>query len=336
MADGLYVPSADSAERLFFSILEDNFVKPDGPVSFGDWIVTNVYIPDRDIRSEITPPYMEAFLDLQKQIYTVVAFAKFGVANSRLLTDLDRQQFQIVVKVTEAGSSNYAADLSKSLERCLKVLLEKLDGKQATAVILGLGLLFAAAWGFPAWLDHEKTLRLDESRSKEHIEALRALTLSDERKNEIFNKLIELLEKQGHAGEIAIAAAQSAYESLLKAASKTENSTINGQSLTGGEAAVLRKAVRKASVKKYIIQKVRVVDINTADPHHNTMVLMDAATRDQNRMDLPDNLLSKDDRKKLFSALDTAKEVWAELAVTEADGEIRSVTFLRTVDDPEK
>ncbi|HEY8096702.1 MAG TPA: hypothetical protein VIE65_11520, partial [Methylobacter sp.] len=335
MPDELVISSIGQAEQLLLSFIDDPEFSPSESMKLGDWVRTHVYIPDEDIHSEISPPYMEAFLGVQKSIYLFAAYAKFGVANPRLLSDLDRHNFEIIVKVS-GGSAEYVADLSKALGRCLKVLSGKMDGRQATLVILGLGLLFTTAWCFPSWIESQRAIKIDENHSKEHIEALRALTTVSHGKDELYKKLLELLDKQGHAGEIVIVAANTAYDALLKAASKTDMSIINGQALTSGDADLLRKTARKVSTKRYVIERVRVVDINTSDPKKNTMVLMNVDTNEQNRMALSHDLFVHDDRKKLIKSLDTLGELWAELAINEIDGEVKSVEFLRTVEDPEK
>jgi hypothetical protein len=40
-----------------------------------DWASVHVYLPQPDIQSAITPPFTEAFLVLQRQIYQLAALA---------------------------------------------------------------------------------------------------------------------------------------------------------------------------------------------------------------------------------------------------------------------
>ena len=106
-----------------------------------------VYIPDRNLSSEITPPYMEAFLELQKQLIQFAAYAKTGVANGNQLDDSERAELEISVKVT-GGSSNYLTDISENLEEIAKAMIKKLDGKQVVIVVLGVAALVASTWSF--------------------------------------------------------------------------------------------------------------------------------------------------------------------------------------------
>ncbi|HMF21288.1 MAG TPA: hypothetical protein VKG24_04100 [Pseudolabrys sp.] len=80
-------------------------------VEFGPWASIRVRIPEPDLNSVMTPPFMEAFLELQKQVYQFAALIETGVANTQYLSESDILRLQINVKVTD-GSSNYVADLA--------------------------------------------------------------------------------------------------------------------------------------------------------------------------------------------------------------------------------
>jgi hypothetical protein len=51
-------------------------------IELGDWAAVHVYLPITEQESAITPPFMEAFLELQRQLYQLAAQAKTGVANA--------------------------------------------------------------------------------------------------------------------------------------------------------------------------------------------------------------------------------------------------------------
>src|SRR4051794_22499075 len=66
----------------------------------GDWVSVHVYLPQPDIQSAITPPFMEAFLVLQKLLYQFAALAKTGSADIGQLGDADRNELLLNVVVT--------------------------------------------------------------------------------------------------------------------------------------------------------------------------------------------------------------------------------------------
>jgi hypothetical protein len=118
-------------------------------LDLGDWPQVHVYIPHPDVSSSITPPFMEAFLELQKQIYQLAAQASAGVADSGQLSEGVKAELQISVLVTD-GSSNLTAKLEKIVPGLLKQMIRKLDGKQAAIVLVSVAVLIGGDWAFNA------------------------------------------------------------------------------------------------------------------------------------------------------------------------------------------
>ena len=75
--------------------IEDPFSEEFQCIDFGDWASIHVYLPNPDVDSSITPPFMEAFLELQKQLYQLAAQASTGSPDSGQLSDETRRRLQI-------------------------------------------------------------------------------------------------------------------------------------------------------------------------------------------------------------------------------------------------
>lgn len=332
----IYLP--DGSPEVALSFIRDLQAQPQRldlwqGVEVGPWASIRVHIPVPDLRSEITPPYMEAFLELQKQTYQLVAFVLTGVADARLLGEADRRAHQVNVKVTD-GSSNYLADYRDSLDRLLKQMIGKMNGKQAVTVILGSAALLSGTYGFSYYLESKKEVAIAELKSKDHIEALRAVTFVNEKQVEQFKGLEKIVQAQGALGEKAVEAVTAVNDALLKAAARTPKSEINGQSLTQDEAQLLRTSPKKKSETSISIQRMRVVDINTDNPSDLQIVIKTPDGGEEYRIKLEDSLFAGPQRDKLFDALKSRNPIWVELALKEIDGEIRSVQLLRPVDPP--
>jgi hypothetical protein len=99
--------------------IEDPFSPEFENLDLGDWPQIHVYIPHPEVSSSITPPFMEAFLELQKQIYQLAAQATVGAADSGQLSDGVKAELQISVLVTD-GSSNLTAKLEKNRSRIVE------------------------------------------------------------------------------------------------------------------------------------------------------------------------------------------------------------------------
>jgi hypothetical protein len=298
-----------------------------------DWASVHVYLPQPDIQSAITPPFMEAFLVLQKQIYQLAALATTGLADVGQLGDAERAELLLSVVVT-GGSSDLVAQLKKPLENLLNQMVGKMTGKQAAIVIVCMGALVASPWAFSAWLDQTKAVKLEEIKSKEHLAALEAMQFANKEQSEAFNRVIEILGSQGDVGKRALELVTQTNEALLKAATSNPKTNINDVEVTRAEAELLRTPSRKRAQQKIVQQEVKVVDINTTDPLDLQIILLDPFSDVQHRIKLKDDLFAGDSRRRLFDALERRTPLWVELAIKEIDGEIRSVQLLRTIERP--
>ena len=326
-------PSAVLAEleRLLASTAD--FGEEFETILLGDWASVHIYLPQPDVQSAITPPFMEAFLVLQKQIYQFAALTKTGVADVGQLGDADRNDLLLSVIVT-GGSSDYLAKLQKPLMGILNRMVGKMTGKQAAIVIVALSALVATDWSFSAWLDQTNAVKLEELKSKDHTAALQAIQFSNEEQGKAFRRVIDILEKQGDAGKRALEVVSQTNEALLKAAASNPKTSINNVEITRVEAELLRTPTRKKAQQKIVQQEVKVVDINTIDPFDLQIILWDPSTDVQHRIKFKDDLFASYNRHRLFDALEKRTAIWVELSIKEIDGETRSVQLLRTIDRP--
>ncbi|MCA6109589.1 hypothetical protein [Bradyrhizobium cenepequi] len=315
----------DKIENPFSSDLES--------LDLGDWPQVHVYIPHPEVSSSITPPFMEAFLELQRQIYQLAAQAAAGVADTGQLSEGVKAELQISVLVTD-GSSNLTAKLEKILPGLLKQMIGKLNGKQAAIVLVSVAALVGGNWGFNAWLEQQKTIKIEELKSKDHVEALKALSISSSGQLEALKKITEVLAKQGEIGNRALEAIAATNDALLKAASKTSESSINDTHLTRQEAELLRTSPRKKAELRVATQRMRVLDVNTSDPHELSVLISTPDKKQQYRIKFEDTLFSEPSRKAIFEALDSRESIWMELAFREIDGDVKSVQLLRTTVPP--
>jgi hypothetical protein len=295
--------------------IEDPFSEEFNHVELGGWPSIHIYLPHPEVNSSMTPPFMEAFLELQKQIYQLAAQAETGSPDSGQLSDTVKQRFQISVVVT-GGSSDYVANLTKPVQELLKTMVGKMTGKQAAVVIVCVATLLAGGWSFTAWLEQRKAVQIEELKSKDHVEALKALSLSGSGHVETLKKIVEILDKQGEIGKRAVDAVAATNDALLKAASKTTETVINDTHLTKQEAELLRTNPRKKPEVRLAVQRMRVIDINSSDPNELSILIATPDKKSQYRIKFTDSLFSTQDRKALIEALDSRESIWMELAIS--------------------
>ena len=214
-------------------------------------------------------------------------------------------------------------------------MIGKMTGRQAAVVVVCIATLIAGHWSFSAWLEQRRVIQLEELKSKDHVEALRTLSLSETAHVEALTKIVGILEKQGEIGLRAIEAVTATNEALLKAATRSAESVINDTHLSRQEAEILRTTPRKKSELRLATQRMRVLDINTSDPNELSILLSTPDKKLQYRIKFVDGLFSGNDRKSLFDALDSRDSIWMELAFKEIDGDVRSVQLVKTTSAPQ-
>ncbi len=319
------IDSVEEALSLFKQITEENF-NP-GLIEFGDWVSPKIYIPRPAVDSTVSSSYMEAFLVLQKEINRFAATVRFGAPHTRKLLPQDRRDLEILVRVS-GGSSDLSPLTREPLVKFMNMMVEKFTGRQAAVVILGLAILLCGYFGFSAWLEQQKQIKLAELKSKEHIEHLSSMRFVTEEQFRLFKMILDRLEKQGKIGVHTQEFIDTIFYSFLGAAAKTENSIINYQSIYAEDAVALRVSARRKLDHRVLREKLRVVTMDTTEAI-DEMVLMRIATGERYKMKLSETLFMPDDRIKLFEALESREELGVELSLKEVDGDVKSVVFLR-------
>lgn len=216
-----------------------------------------------------------------------------------------------------------------------KVLIKKMNGTQATIVVLGIAVLVAGPWSFSTFLAEEKEFKLEELRTKEHIAALEKLSFANEQQVAVQKEMVSALRKQGDIGERVIKMAEATNDALLKAASKTPESIINGAAISGSDAETLRHTARKRSETHLATQQVTVISIAMAG-QTDEFVFQLSSPDEQHKIILPQTLFSSEDRTKLYGALQSRASIWVEISIKTIDGQIRSVEFLRVTEPPKQ
>jgi len=324
------ISSAEQAITIFNSLANDP-ARDYGHFKISPgWAMAQIYIPNTSIPSSISTSMMSAFISIQKDIFHLATFAKTGISDIRKLDDIDRHEMEILVKVS-GESSEYNTDLANPLEILVKLMINKLTGRQVTIIALGLGILFSGTYGFSSWLEQKKETQLEEIKSNERLEALRAMRFASEQQRQMFDLVVQTLTEIGPVGRRAHKFLDNSFEALLRAAERNDTSRINGQKITAGEAWLLRTSSRNSAVTRFSVEEMRVVDINTS-AEVDSIVLRRPSTGIEFRIRFSETLFSGGDRAKLFGALESRSEIRVELAFREVNGAVRDTIFVRVID----
>lgn len=301
-------------------------------VQLGEWVDSHVHL-EMGLHSEITPPFMEAFLNTQNSIYRLVALIKYDAADIRYLSQEDLDAYQVKVKVQE-GSSDIVGKLAGTASKMAELAVDKMTPEQVIITLLGFAVLVSTNVGFKTYLEYRKEKKIAELHNEERKAALGAVEYASRQQTETARAAIEAMSRVGDVGVRAVEAAASANAGLLKAASQTPEAEIDGVHLDRGEAKVLRASQRRAVTAMIVEREMRVVDINTTDPASTTVIVEDSEGN-QHRLSFADRLVEERDIEKLYASLKSREPLWLRLDVKDVGGELRINEILRVVEAPE-
>jgi hypothetical protein len=322
----LDISTPTDAIALFQASLDESFENFDfDEITIGEWANPQIHIPAGD--SDVTAPFLEAFLATQHSIYVIVAEIKYGHPDVRKLTQEDLSQFQVRFRIT-GGSSNIIESVGETLKTIAKECVGKLSANQIVALISGGAILLSGTYGFSAYLEHRKEVRIAELKSEERKQELANSRYAQHDQVEATKFVAEKMAEQG--GAIARIAEESTKTNaaLLRAISQTSDTTVNGVRVTKVEAETLRQTKRRRSEETVIERLVKVVEINTTD-RFRTTVELSGIGRDAVKVTFADRLIEDRDLAKLHRSLKERKSVRVKLEIRRVGDEIKSAEILR-------
>lgn len=238
----LHIRSEDEAWEVLEGLLQGK-IKIDNieDIQLGDWVKSTLYIPDQRYDSAMSAYMMKGWIDAQAAIYRSYALVSRGEANGRLLTDVEKEELELIIKV-KSGSSDQEAELMDVIKEVLVGAVDKMDPTTLAIVSIGLALVWAGQSTMRTYLNDRKEERLAESNNKAMIKALETIqtvAAGDTDKQAVIQKAIEqhpLL--QGLKQE-----ANNAKRSMVRHASQSD-AVLNGVSVPAGAATALTTSTR--------------------------------------------------------------------------------------------
>lgn len=175
---------------------------------------------------------MTPLLEVQGEINRAYASIRYGTSNSRRLKHDERDELEVVVKVTE-GSSLYDAELWKHFSAMAQAAVGRMNGTEIVVTVLGTAAMVAGTVWANAWLAQrrqEKELDHEQQMSQEDTRRLELLTQALARQPSL------VLVQHG---------VQAAQNEFLKVVKPGDTITLGEQAVTAQEAAALVQTERE-------------------------------------------------------------------------------------------
>lgn len=216
------IKTEDQAWTYLEAALKGEYDAQNIRVSFDGWPNIDVSVSGEQFQSSLTPHLMQGFIDYQKSLNRTFAGLLYGATNASHLSDSDRQDFELVISVSQ-GSTILSASLQKSIGKCVEKLGDKMDGKHVVALACVAALYFGSTTMYKDYVKvqadtHDADIKV--ALSKQDTERLQVITQAQK-------QVTDILKIQVNAFE--------AHAALLKSGSQAESVTIQGVTLSGGQ-----------------------------------------------------------------------------------------------------
>ena len=231
-------------------------------LDIGDWTKLSITLNGEHYNSSITPVMMEAFIDLQKNIYRLFGKIYYNNPNSNILTKDQRNALEIMIKVSP-GSSELVAELKDAVKKITAGAVNKMEAKHYVIIIIAAMLCTTS---YVCWKEY---IQLHDEANKAGIQV--NLSHEETRRLEI---VTSAMEQVPYVGELR-ADADEFRNKVLKGAKSADNLHIAGQILNKEQVSRLVKSTRSRSIEARLDGNYKIIKVDSSDIDKFTVVLMD-------------------------------------------------------------
>ncbi|APG24067.1 hypothetical protein [Syntrophotalea acetylenica] len=253
MATTLTISNEEDAWEFLKESVTDGLTKGLVEIEFDGWPVLEFKLQGDKFNSSLTVKVMESFIDLQKNLNRTYAQMRYNKSTARALSEAERNELEIVVKV-EKGSSFFQVDLQSALETFANGAVTKMTGTEIVSVVLGGALIWGGVTITKAYLDHV--------RQKKQIEMTSLLSEQETKRMQIFADAMQ----KNPVLVPAYERAEDTINKLLKGASEADHLEIGGHSISQDVVRELVRQTRTRSIKTQLNGMYRIQKVDSSKP----------------------------------------------------------------------
>lgn len=281
----LEVNSEERAWEILAGLLDNEIeIESIDDLILGDWVKATVLIPEERYDSALNTYMMQGWQDAQRAIYRSYALVAKGTADGRVLSDLEKDNLELVVKV-KSGSSDQEADLIDVLKEAAKGAVEKMEPEQIAIVLLVLILTWGGQSVLRTWLNNRKEERLAELSQASNKEAFQTISKAFETIQAVATDEGKMSVLEQATDEISVVKdlrdeAQKARASIVKHAAQTDAS-VNGVSIPADAGQNLTRESRSTATEEQKDGAYRVQKVDTQVPDGFRVFVENVETEEQ-------------------------------------------------------
>lgn len=217
-------------------------------IDMGDWAEIHFHFKGPALNSTLTTSMMEAFIELQNNIYRVYAKLHHDSGTTRTLTADEKLALNILVQVSP-GSTQTTAILKDAVKKLVQGAVNKMEAKHYVIIAMTGILAFTSNSMWKNYL----SVQSEEKKADLHV----ALSKEESHRLEIFSNAIKQVP---HVASIK-SDADEFRNKVLKSSKSADAITVAGQEVTKDQARLLARSTRTQAIEvrldgQYKIQKV--------------------------------------------------------------------------------
>lgn len=265
------IDSEERAWEVLAGLLDDQIaIESVDDIVLGDWVKTRVYIPAKRYDSALNTYMMQGWQDAQRAVYRSYALVAKGTSDGRVLSDLEKDKLELVVKV-KSGSSDQEADLFGVLKEVAAGAIEKMTPEQVATILLVLILTWGGQSVLRTWLNNRKEVQLTELREATNKEAFQTVSKAMEAVETVATDRNKIAMLQDAAREVPVIdglrdEAQKARTSIVKHNSQSD-AIINGVNIPAevGQSITRESRTSPTEERKDGVYRIQKVDTQVED-----------------------------------------------------------------------
>lgn len=286
-------------------------------ITFDNWPKVVITLKGKNFDGSIPTRIMPPILKLQKEINHIYAKVKYGIDSDKNLTQQDRQDAELVVKI-EKGSSIFEVDLGIVLNNVINQIVGKMTTTEIMTIVLGAGFIYTANSMWKNYLNnqarkHEMDVRVDVSKEEtKRIEMISELAKDNITLNS-FNKSMDGLR-----------------EDILKKMREEDELVFDKKTvLKGGQAKGLVKRMKVEPIEIRIDDIFRIISVQSGKIKGGYKVLVENINTKENlQVSIPADTLSEEQKAKLQDGEWNKKPMHMQINASKLRGQINKAVLI--------
>lgn len=247
------IGSEDDAWYFLQAALEDRIPPELGEINFVGWPTFHLKLRGEGFQSALTPRIMDAFIQLQRDIYRTYAQIYLGKATAAALTNEEKAALDFFVQIGP-GSTDVKAIFEKAIDKLATGMVGKMEAKHWTIVLVSVAVMWGSVSCLNAYLQDQKDQR--------QIQAQQFAQELDYKRNALLVQAMDLRPELRETREDM----REFYNSVLKVSTRADSVEMGGHTISKGLAKELVRTPRERSQEVQLNGVCRILKVDSSKP----------------------------------------------------------------------